>query len=128
MTPNAKVICVLGVIGAGVIVYLINEQADGGLWPTPANQKETQTEGLNIAPTMMPAAGAPLDMSVETHFWTPGYDDCSPAQPTVAPRHRYPALPGGNISNVMHNGWSKMATNAPAGNDWFTNPPQAAIL
>jgi hypothetical protein len=127
VNPNERVILILGAIGVGVILYMINEQTEG-FRPVPQNQKESQMEGVSQSPTMPVEAGAPLDASISTHFWTPGYDDCNPGQPTIVSKHRYPAVPGGNISNVMHNGWSSMATNSPAGNDWFTNPPEAAVL
>lgn len=128
MNSNERVIVILGAIGAAVILYMINEQTDPGYKPVPQNQKESQMEGLNANSTMPVEAGSPLDASISTHFWTPGYDDCNPSQPTVVSKHRYPAVPGGNISNVMHNGWSSMLVNAPAGNDWFMNPPEASVL
>jgi hypothetical protein len=127
MTPNETVVVVIGAIGVGVILYLINESTEG-FRPPSQDQKESQMAGFDISATESVDAGAPLDMRIATHFWTPGFDDCDPPQPTVQSKHRYPAVPGGNISNVMHQGWSKMAMNTPSGNDWFTNPPEASVL
>jgi hypothetical protein len=127
MTGNETTILIIGAIGVAVIAYLINEQTDGAI-PVPEAQKETQMMGLGVQGATLGGKGSPLDMSVETHFWTPGYDDCNPTQPTTQPRVRYPAVPGGNVSYVMHHGWSNMAQDAPAGNDWIFNPPEAAVI
>lgn len=127
MTPNEKSILVFGAIGMAVIAYLINQNTDGAV-PVPESQKETQTMGLGVQASDLSGKGGPLDMSVETHFWTPGFDDCIPPQPVTQSKHRYPAVPGGNVSYVLHHGWSSVAQDAPAGSNWFLNPPEAAVL
>jgi hypothetical protein len=126
MNPNATTICVLGALGVVALIYVASQQTGSKL--VPQTQSEAQAMGLNVAPNMRVAAGTPLDLSPSIHFWHPGYDPDMSAQPTMQPRHRYPALPGGNISNVMHMGWSSFWTNAPADNDWRLNPPEAAVL
>jgi hypothetical protein len=127
MTPNERTILIFGAIGVAVIGYMINQNTDGAV-PVPQTQSEAQMMGLGTQAANLAPKGSPLDMSVETHFWTPGYDDCNPSQPTVNSRHRYPAVPGGNVTYVMHHGWSSVAQDAPAGNAWFANPPEASVL
>jgi hypothetical protein len=127
MTPNEKVVVILGAIGAGVLGYMAFQQT--GDKYVPQIQGEGQAMGLGVQASMRVNAGTPLDMSPEIHFWEPGfhYDSQAP-QPTVQSRHRYPSIPGGNMSTVMHKGWSSMCDSAPAGNSWFNTPPEVAVL
>lgn len=115
-------------LGLLAILYLIN-QSTGGIAPVPNNQGEAQVMGLAINQQERYGAGTPLDMSHHHHGWHPGFDPDPSSQPVTQSKHRYPAVPGGNISNVMHNGWRSCVDNAPNGvNDWFMTPPEAAIM
>lgn len=125
MTPNETTICVLGAIGVVALAYLGYCQT--GSKPVPQVQGEGQAMGLGVQATNRICAGTPLDMRPEIHFWSPGFD-VNPAEPVVQPRHRYPAIPGGNMSTVMHKGWGAFNTDAPAGNDWMITPPEVAVL
>jgi hypothetical protein len=109
-----------------VLLYCANQQT--GDQVIPEVQTEAQVMGLGVQAGMRVNAGTPLDTQHHLHGWHPGYDPDPSAQPVVEPRHRYPAVPGGNISTVMHNGWSRMSKAAPAGNDWRINPPEAAVI
>lgn len=84
--------------------------------------------GLNVAAGMRVNAGTPLDCSYEIHGWHPGYDPDPSCQPVTQSKHRYPAVPGGNISTVMHQGWSAMSGMSPSGDDWRLNPPEVAVI
>lgn len=124
MDSNEMVLWILAGIGVGVLVYCGMQMTNDK--PIPQDQKEGQMLGLGTQAGMKVEAGAPLDMRISTHFWSPEYDDAP--QPTVQSRHRYPAVPGGNLSTVMHKGWSSLSNDSPNGNDWLITPPEAAVL
>jgi hypothetical protein len=71
-------------------------------------------------------------MRPELHFWAPGFKGFVGDEPgyqnQVTTPHRYPALPGGNISSVIHQGWGGFCRNQPGDNDWRCNPPEAAVI
>lgn len=114
-------------LGLAAIVYMINQQT-GGIAPTPEIQGEAQVMGLGVRASVNYGAGTPLDMSYHHHGWHPGYDPDPTGQPVTQSKHRYPAVPGGNISTVMHKGWGSCVHSAPGGeNNWFLTPPEAAI-
>jgi hypothetical protein len=115
--------------GVGVIALLYYaQQQTGESRPIPEVQTEAQVMGLGVQAGMTVNAGTPLDTRHECHGWHPGFDPDPSAQPVVEPRVRYPAISGGNISTVMHNGWDRMAQSAPAGDDWRRIPPEAAVI
>ena len=123
---NESAVCVLAGIGLAALIYYAYSQTDDVV--VPDSQKEGQMMGLGIQDDEKLVAGTPLDMSQHYHGWHPGYDPDPTGQPVTQSKHRYPAVPGGNISNVMHLGWKGCAMRAPAGNDWFTTPPEAAVI
>jgi hypothetical protein len=94
----------------------------------PSIQGEGQFQGMGIDSGVRFGEGTPLDMRPDVHQWHPGYDPDPYSQPVMQSRHRYPVVPGGNISSVMHQGWSQFCQNSPADNDWRLNPPEAAVL
>ena len=106
---------------------MINQQTQDSV-PVPENQDENQVMGMGNQAGMKVEAGTPLDMSQHHHGWHPGYDPDPTCQPVTQSKVRYPALPGGNISTVMHMGWSQASSKAPAGDAWRLNPPEASIL
>jgi hypothetical protein len=118
---------VLAGVGVATLLYVAQRQTGDGR-PPPEVQTEAQVMGLGVQAGMRVNAGTPLDTRHIMHGYHPGYDPDPSAQPVVEIRHRYPAIPGGNISTVMHNGWSQATKGAPAGNDWFMNPPEAAVI
>lgn len=120
-------LCLLAGAGVIALLYYANQQTDNVL-PDPEIQTEAQVMGLGVQGTFKVAAGSPLDTEHIHHGWFPGYDPDPSAQPVVEPRVRYPALPGGNISSVLHNGWSQVSNKPPAGGGWFNNPPEAAVI
>lgn len=130
MTPERLGVCVLlglGVIGA--LYWASNSTTDHVV--VPEVQGQMQFLGLNVNGALASnATGTPLDLSLATHFYAPGVNprdgmDTNKVRPTP---HRYPLVPGGNISSVMHQGWGGFAQNCPPGHDWFLNPPEAAVL
>jgi hypothetical protein len=127
-SANETTVWVLAGVGVLALLYMINQNTDGG-GPIPEIQGEAQVLGLGAQAGMRVEAGSALDVSQHHHGWHPGYDPDPTGQPVTLSKHRYPALPGGNISTVMHKGWSSCRTDAPNGmNDWFVNPPEAAVL
>jgi hypothetical protein len=126
MKPNETAICVLGGMGIAALVYYAYSQT--GSQPIPQVQGEGQAMGLGIQAGMRVNAGTPLSLDPDIHLWHPGNDPVNTGQPTVQPRHRYPAIPGGNMSTVMHKGWDSMTKDSPSGNDWRVSPPEAAVL
>lgn len=128
MKDTEITITVIAGLGLLAIIYLINQNT-GGIRPTPERQTEAQFGGLAIPLDTNLASGTPLDTSNEHHGWHPGHDPVPQAQPVTQSRHRYPAVPGGNISSIMHNGWGVCVNNMPGGErDWFLTPPEAAII
>lgn len=124
---NELTVAALAGLGLVALLYMINQQTQDAQ-PVPEIQRESQVMGLGVQGGQNIGDGTPLDMSQHHHGWHPGYDPDPTCQPVTQSKVRYPALPGGNISSVMHGGWSRMSLKAPAGNDWFTTPPEAAVL
>ncbi len=134
LSAERKGICAILILGAGVILYYATLKTPGSSRPIPATQRESQVMGLNVrAGITYGTPGSPLDMSAmhDLHFWAPGWSNTGTTvddHPVVVTPHRYPAIPGGNLSTVMHKGWSSLMDSSPAMNDWFRNPPEVAIL
>lgn len=116
------------VLGVGALVALYYAtQNDGSRAYVPKIQGEAQFMGLSAGLALN--ENTPLDLRTEVHFWSPGInprDKCD--GPVVKCKVRYPVAPGGNISYLMHKGWGSFCADAPAGNDWFSMPPSAAVL
>lgn len=128
MANDGKVLLtVLAGVGVIALLYYAQQQTGEGQ-PVPQVQTEAQVMGLGVQAGMRVNAGTPLDTRHTNHGWHPGFDPDPSAQPVVESKVRYPAIPGGNISTVMHNGWSQACKAAPAGNDWRLNPPEAAVI
>jgi hypothetical protein len=120
-------LCAVFGFGIAVAVYIAACSTTDNSRPIPRTQGEGQVMGIGSQAGMSVNAGTPLDCRPETHFWSPGLDPGATCQTVVTP-HRYPAIPGGNISTIMHKGWSAMNDSAPADGDWFRNPPEVAVL
>jgi hypothetical protein len=132
---NSHALC-LAIIGMGALValYYAMQTSDGPSLPVPQFQSEAQVMGLNV--------GSPFEASIgidvgnngsntrsQPHFWVPGLDPCPGATPCVQyTPHRYPSLPGGNISTVMHQGIVEACCNNAPDRDWYFNPPEVAVL
>jgi hypothetical protein len=126
---NSNEIVCFSILGVGLVVALywaMDSTQESG--PIPAIQGEDQMMGIGGQAGMKYGEGTPLDCRPEVHFWSPGLDSDASVNQVVKTPHRYPAVPGGNISTVMHHGWSVFNDRAPANNDWFMNPPEVAVL
>ena len=127
-----RVACLTLIGLAAVLVFWYANVTDGGkTQPVPKTHREMTVAGMNVPSGQPLGAGTPLDMSPVLHFWAPGFMDAGlldEDHPTVTTRHRYPAVPGGNVSTVMHNGWSQFCKMTPANDDWRLNPPEAAVI
>lgn len=128
MASDGKVLLfVVAVVGvAGLLYYAQQQTGEAGY--VPEAQAEWQMMGLGLQGDVSLSSGTPLDTAYHLHGWFPGYDPQPNAVPVVDSKVRYPAVPGGNLSTVMHNGWSQACKAAPAGNDWRLNPPEAAVV
>jgi hypothetical protein len=126
MNPNEAAIYVLAGIGVLGLIYFAQQQTGDQI--VPAIQSDEMVEGLGFQASMRINAGTPLDTSWENHGWCPGYDPSPAPQPVTQSKVRYPAVPGGNLSTVMHKGWSSCINSAPAGNTWMVAPPEAAVI
>jgi hypothetical protein len=125
---NDKQLIVTGLAGIGLVTlfYLIAQQDDPR--PVPNEQQKEDMVGVNAPIELNPNAGTPLDLDYRIHGWHPGYDPEPTVQPVTRPRCGYPAVSGGNMSNVMHYGYSSLLNNQPPDRDWWLNPPEAAVL
>lgn len=127
MKPNEMVVWTLAGIGVVTLLYMASQQTQSKI--VPGTQSDESMVGLGLqASTAVMSNGTNLDMDWEIHGWHPGLDPNPHAVPVTLSKHRYPAVPGGNISTVMHKGWSSLINDAPAGNDWRIAPPEAAVL
>jgi hypothetical protein len=126
MTPERTGLCALVIVGAIIVLYFAYDSSGDNV--VPQVQTEAQFFGMNIDGALAINPGGPLDTRVSTHFWAPGTNprDTTDA-PVVKSKVRYPVVPGGNVSSVMHKGWGSFLESAP-NNAWFFNPPEAAIL
>lgn len=124
MNHNQLAVMVLiGLAAAGALYFAVSNTPNTD--SIPQFQTELQFGSMNVK------SGIQLGPLMDTsHLWDPCGNprDANSPQGFVTTPHRYPCVPGGNISTVMHKGWSAMTDWAPAGNDWFMNPPSVAVL
>lgn len=116
------VVVLLGIAALGAVYFAVNSTP---AVVVPQYDGEAQFAGMDIR------SGIDLGPLVDTAcLWQPHFNprDANPPCGVITTRHRYPTVPGGNISTVMHKGWSAMSELAPAGNDWFADPPSVAVL
>ena len=140
MSDRDKMICVLVIIAllAGVTFYFAVDNSPGPNAPIPAIQTEAQVGSLGQRAGLLIGASGPDigyagRINLQEHFWAPGfgynYVNSPDDTPVTVTPHRYPVVPGGNISTVMHHGIVEACVNrAPADNDWRLNPPETAVL
>lgn len=117
---------VLAGIGVLSLAWMAQQQTQGS--KAPKVQSDEDVLGIGAQGSVMSKPGMPLDVRVDLHGWHPGYDPNPHAVPVRQPRVRYPAVPGGNLSTVMHKGWSSCVNDAPFNNIWFNVPPEASVL
>ena len=123
-------VCAAFVIGAiAALYYAMQNDDENGAHYVPEVQTEAQFAGLSAGGKVsVQTDTGPLDLNPAIHFWAPGFGfglTDQQIQPVSLP-HRYPAVSGANITAVMHHGWS--ALSEPTCNEWFRNPPEAAVL
>lgn len=128
---NHHIVCALFALAAAVLLYYTMNN-DGSNLTVPQVQTEASLYGGvgNETVSANMGVGTALDMRPELHFYAPGFPGtpCETCTPNlVTTRHRYPVVPGGNLSTVMHHGWGALMERAPD-NNWFLNPPEAAVI
>lgn len=127
MTPERMGVCALFGFAAVVLIALASQQTSDQV-VVPEVQTEMQFIGLNVNGKLAFNPGSMLDIGASGHLWEPKTNprDYTNA-PVVSSRCRYPVVPGGNVSSVIHKGWGGFMGSAPD-NEWFFNPPEAAVL
>ena len=118
---------------AGFSFYFAVNTSDGPNTPVPTFQYEAHTVGMGVDNPWAVSLGIDAQLPTphrQVHFWIPGLDPSPGATDSIqCTPHRYPAVPGGNISTVMHHGIVEACCNlSPAQNDWRLNPPEVAVL
>lgn len=111
------------VLGTGVVLivlYLAQQSSGDSLTGYPPVESESQFGGLGLDTTSMTNPGTPLDLDTSLHFFSPGY--ACPGQNLTLTRHRYPLVPGGNISTLIHRGFDAFRLGSPD-NGWRVQPP-----
>lgn len=128
-SERTGIIVLLGVAVLGMIYYANSQTPDNPV--VPEVQGEMQFLGVNVNGKLAYNTETALDMhaALATHFWAPGYNprDGHDTSNCVYTPHRYPMVPGGNVSSVVHKGWGSFLQSSPD-NAWFYNPPEAAVL
>ena len=128
MDTNRAAFCAVLGIAAVIVLVIAMNNTDGNSPPVPKNQGEKQVMGMWVDPTIPVRANATEIIDCGLHFWAPGFPDGNTGEPCRSTPHRYPAIPGGNVSNIMHKGWSAITDASPTDNLWFYNPPEVAVL
>lgn len=122
------IVVLLGLAATGALYFAVNSTPNQD--SIPQFQTEAQMMGLNVNAGIRLGTGTPLDLNTSCHFWDPQTNprDKNPPCGVVTTPHRYPSVPGGNISTIIHKGWSAMSEDAPSDNTWFDTPPSVAVL
>lgn len=107
----------IGIVAAGVaivavIAWIAHNEA-GGNTPSPV---ETADTNLN------PNLGFVLDaLDTGDHYFHPAY--CHGNQDLIFLPHRYPHVPGANMSAVIHHGLDALRMPAPTDDSWRVGAP-----
>jgi len=105
-THNQVGFAVVGLGAVAVICYFAFMQAGS---PLPMPEVEIASNG-----------GFDPPMSIYEHFDAKLTID---GQNLVKSRHRYPTVTGGNISTLIHRGFSQLRLPAPQDRKWMECPP-----
>lgn len=100
-----------GLAGAAVVVLFFAHRA------VPPSAPRFESAGLNFS-------------QYPDH---PGYHWRVPPRDSVRlglvpSRHRYPTATGGDISALIHHGFSGVRRPSPTGNEWRVHPPSREVL
>jgi len=98
---------VVALAAVGLLWYIAYQEVDKPTMP----QTETSLTGFN----------ASLDACTAHEFFRP--ETVTLNQELVFTPHRYPNVTGGNISTLIHQGFSALRLPAPQDNKWITCPP-----
>lgn len=131
MASNRMAFCAILAAAIAVAAYYAYINTPDSNETVPVAQREMQVGGLGVGSWRSAGKGTPLSMAPELHFWAPGFTEpgyLSEDHPVITTKHRYPAIPGGNLSTVMHKGWGAFNQAPAANSEWFLNPPEVAVL
>lgn len=102
----------IGVITAGTLVYCAYSRDES---TQPRYDSESTMTGFDAIMTVFD------HLNTGDHYFHPGYV-VSDQQQIFTP-HRYPTVSGGNITALIHKGFSSMGQPAPQDDDWLIEPP-----
>jgi hypothetical protein len=103
----------VGVAIVGVLVYIAYDQTDRT--GQPRYQNTPVTASLSVMDTAIDA------LDTGDHYFHPAF--CAPGQTQIFIPHKYPAVSGGNISTLIHQGMDALRRDAPQDDDWLKRPP-----
>jgi hypothetical protein len=107
----------IGVIAAGTLVYVAYDKDETA---QPRYDSEAVMTGFDAVMTVFD------HLNTGDHYFHPGY--VTEGQQQIFTPHRYPAVSGGNITALIHQGFSGMSQPAPQDADWFEEPPGREIM
>lgn len=110
------------------VYYATSKTTDKGI-PIPELETEAQFNGLGLNSEfdLRYNPGSMLSSHPVNHNWDPMGDGDSTSPSKVTTRVRYPIISGGNVSTLIHRGWSGFQNSSP-NKEWFYAPPEAAVL
>jgi hypothetical protein len=108
-----------GIVALGIFVYLGYRQSDDAN-TQPRYEGEAATAGLSGVFQVFE------HLNTGDHYFHPGY--CTDGQSVRFTPHRYPAISGGNITALIHQGFDAMKYTAPQDSDWMQQPPGSEVL
>ena len=103
----------LGLLALAIVV------TGGVCWFAYQNTDRTTMPEVEIAPG--PGFSAALDACTSEEFFRP--HNTVVGQGMTWTPHRYPTVTGGNISTLIHRGFSQLRQKAPQDDKWITRPP-----
>jgi hypothetical protein len=110
-------------VGGALVAVIAGIAYQGsGDYPVPEVETEAQFRGFGIGIGGSLNAGTNLSLDPLIHHYHPGLDPEPDAQKLRTLPIRYPLVPGGNVSTVIHRGMDAMNNGSPD-NCWREFPP-----
>lgn len=102
----------VGIVTASILVYFAYQKEETA---QPRYEGEAVMTGMDAIMTVFD------HLNTGDHYFHPGY--VVDGQQQVFTPHRYPTVSGGNITALIHQGFSAMSQPAPQDDDWLIEPP-----
>lgn len=119
LSSRELILLTVAIIGGGVFAYL-------GYQKTDVSDQQPRYEGEAVTAGLAGAFKVFDHLNTGDHYFHPGY--CTDGQSLGFTPHRYPAVSGGNITALVHQGFDAMMRPAPQDADWFSQPPGSEVL